>query len=180
MADSSVIGEDTRVTGRIAGDGNLDVLGHVEGEITLSGDVTVGGKGTVGANVSGRRITVRGAVRGDLVAEELLVLEEGARVQGDLQAPRISIAVGAFVRGQVTTGGSAERPARASGAKRPATPSVEQGKARPAVAARPAPAVATEKRPEARENGSRKAPPPPVVVALKKGAKRTMATRKAH
>src|SRR5258708_22414905 len=99
----SVIGRTARVRGRIvgAGAGDLEVLGFVEGEIAIGGDVTIDGSGIVGANVSGRKLVVRGAVKGDLTAEEAILLEDGARVLGDVRAPRVAVAPGALVRGYV-------------------------------------------------------------------------------
>ncbi len=71
---------------------DLEVQGYVEGEIAVDGDVTVDAHGLVGANVRGRNLLVRGAVRGDLVGDESVLLEAGARVVGDVRAPRVAIA----------------------------------------------------------------------------------------
>jgi cytoskeletal protein CcmA (bactofilin family) len=115
MADVTVIGRASFVRGRISGSTDLEIHGHVEGDVAVSGEVLVEAQGLVGANLSGRRLVVRGAVKGDLVAEEAILLEDGARVVGDVRAPRVAITPGALVRGYVQTSaeGSA-RPARAS------------------------------------------------------------------
>ena len=112
MARLTVIGQGVRIRGRIQGEGDLSIEGHIEGEVVISGEVTVETGGLVGANVSARVITVRGAVKGDLHAEDVIRLEEGARVVGDLHAPRIAIGKGALVRGLVQTGGTGSAPAR--------------------------------------------------------------------
>jgi cytoskeletal protein CcmA (bactofilin family) len=132
----SVIGRTTRVRGRVTGATDLEVQGFVDGEISVSGDVTVDAHGLVGAGVRGRRLVVRGAVKGDLSADEAILLEDGARVVGDVRAPRVAIAPGALVRGFVETIGEAPalaRPARTAAAAAPRTAS--------AFAARPASAV---------------------------------------
>jgi cytoskeletal protein CcmA (bactofilin family) len=132
----SVIGRATRVRGRVTGAVDLEVQGFVEGEIAVGGDVTVDTHGLVGASIRGRRLVVRGAVKGDLHGEEAVLLEEGARVVGDVRAPRVAIAPGALVRGYVETGDGAGAPARAgrpAAAARPAAPAVSG-----ASAARPA------------------------------------------
>ncbi len=110
----TIIGRVTRVRGRLTGAADLEVQGFVEGEIAVSGDVTIDTTGMVGAGVRGRRLVVRGAVKGDLVGEEAVLLEEGSRVVGDVRAPRVAIAPGALVRGYVETGQSSEQhsPAR--------------------------------------------------------------------
>jgi cytoskeletal protein CcmA (bactofilin family) len=187
MASLTVIGRGVRVRGRIQGDGELTIDGFVEGEVVLTGDVTIDSEGQVAANVSARVVTVRGAVRGDLVAEEAVRLEDGARVVGDLRAPRVAIARGALVRGHVQTSGSASAPrARAQTAAAPRavaapTPKVAAPDARPAAApprAVPTPAVVASPRPSAAVRpvastlaGAPNRPPPPVVPVLKKGSK---------
>lgn len=189
---SSVIGKSAVVRGKVRGDGDLEVQGHVEGEITVSGDVTVEAGGLVGATVNGRRIVVRGSVRGDLVASEAIELGNGARVVGDVRAPRITITEGALVRGHVQTqGAGASSTPRAAATPRAATP-VKAAPASvraatparaPAPAARPVPAPApstrkVEAKPAATRGavlaGGRPAAPPPMVVpVLKKGTKVT-------
>jgi len=191
MALLTVIGRGVRIRGRVTGEADLTIEGHIEGEVAVSGDVTIESGGLVGANVSGRVIVVRGAVRGDLEAEDLVRLEEGARVVGDIRAPRIAIAKGGLVRGHVQTGGSSSgRPATASRAKVEA-PAVRRApvappRQAPAPVSAPAPRAAPVPAPlvaksavsapravaaAAPAHAVSKGPPPPVVPALKKGAK---------
>jgi cytoskeletal protein CcmA (bactofilin family) len=177
----TIIGRTTRVRGRVTGATDLEVHGFVEGEITVSGDVTVAAQGIVGASVKGRRLLVRGAVKGDLTGDESILLEDGARVAGDVRAPRVAIAPGALVRGYVQTGeGSAPSPhaARAQPAVRPAVTSAAAASAHAAPAktqAKPAPPPA---RPlSSGANSGPRRPPPPVVPVLK-GAKGQMAKKK--
>ena len=85
MADrqsTTLIGSTTFVRGRVNGTGDLEIAGRIEGEVECTGDVLVDTSGIVGAGISARRIVVRGAVKGDLVGEEAVVLEAGARVVG--------------------------------------------------------------------------------------------------
>jgi cytoskeletal protein CcmA (bactofilin family) len=200
-ANVSVIGRTTRVHGRVTGAVDLEVQGFVEGDIAVGGDVTVDANGMVGAGVRGRRVVVRGAVRGDLTGEEAVSLEDGARVVGDVRAPRVAIAPGALVRGFVQTGESKNGPpaqaARTQAAARTQSP------ARLAPAAAPKPAAAgvmrvpvspsspsVEAKPAPKQAGgaasatnsasaisSPRRPPPPVVPALRK-AKGQIAKRK--
>ena len=65
MALLTVIGRGVRVRGRIQGEGELSIEGHVEGEIAVSGDVIVEAGGLGGAHVSARIVTGRGASTGD-------------------------------------------------------------------------------------------------------------------
>jgi cytoskeletal protein CcmA (bactofilin family) len=188
MALLTVIGRGVRIRGRVTGDADLTIEGHVEGEVAVSGEVTIEAGGLVGANVNARVIVVRGAVRGDLTAEDLVRLEDGARVVGDLRAPRIAIMKGGLVKGLVQTGSGSSQPSSASRAKVEATAprravpvAVVAHKApahvSPAPAARPVAVVAQKSAPAPRVAAPApvqhvaKGPPPPVVPALKKGAK---------
>jgi cytoskeletal protein CcmA (bactofilin family) len=192
-ANVSVIGRATRVHGRVTGAADLEVQGFVEGDIAVGGDVTVEAHGMVGAGVRGRRVVVRGAVKGDLVGEEAVLLEDGARVVGDVRAPRVAIAPGALVRGFVQTGEANGAPLRAARPHTPARPAPAAAAKAPAVstkAAAPPPPHAVAK-PVAKHTGaaagassiaaginsSVRRPPPPVVPALKK-AKGQIAKRK--
>jgi len=198
MADTTIIGSGTFVRGRVTGTGDLEIAGRIEGEVACAGEVVVEGTGLVGAGISARRIVVRGAVKGDLVAEEAILLEAGARVIGDLRAPRIAIAPGGLVRGHVQTGAAgAARPRSASAsASRPSSSDHRASATRALAPAKVAPATAkaaparsepkkappvtarntnTNAKPTPHRGGSlvagRLGPPPPVVPVLKKGTK---------
>ena len=201
-SDVTIIGRGARVRGRITGSATLEIQGLVDGEIQVDGDLTVGETGMVASDLSGRRVVVRGAVKGNVTGEESVHLEEGAKVVGDVRAPRVSIAQGALVRGYVQTGAAgAARAARSSvaarpqAASRPAThaaapkaPPAAATKAQPVAvpAARPAPVRAVTLAGASTNHGgqasapgaARKGPPPPIVPALKKGAKAALAKKR--
>jgi cytoskeletal protein CcmA (bactofilin family) len=182
-ANVTVIGRASRVRGNLTGEGDLEVQGFVAGDIAVHGDITVDAQGMVDANIHGRRLVVRGAVRGNLTGDESILLEEGARVVGDLRAPRVAIGPGALVRGYVQTGdgvapaaanraraqasetthASRTQPARATAARPPVPPA----RAVPAPAPRPA-AKPESAATEGTSSASARRPPPPVVPALKK------------
>src|SRR5580693_7712368 len=104
MSVASTIGQGTLVRGSVRGEGDLEILGRVEGRVAVGGELSIGEGALVKSDVSGRRVVVRGAVLGNVSAEESILLDEGARVVGDLGAPRIGIRPGALVRGNVGTG----------------------------------------------------------------------------
>jgi cytoskeletal protein CcmA (bactofilin family) len=173
MAETTVIGRASFVHGRVSGSGELEIAGRVEGSVTIAGEVTVESSGLVAANISAKRIVVRGAVKGDLTADDARVVESGARVVGDLRAPRIAIAPGGLVRGHVQTGAAgAAKPRAASASARATMPSARAVSPAPAAAAKSAPK--NNGKPAHRgatHGGARLGPPPPVVPALKKGTK---------
>ncbi len=186
----SVIGRAARVRGRVTGAVDLEVQGYVDGEIAVGGDVTVDAGAMVGASVHGRRLVVRGAVKGDLDGRRRpSLLEDGARVVGDVRAPRVAIAPGALVRGFVDTGanGSA-RAARTARAQAPATRSARRRRQAAPGTPPPRPPPSPRQCPPSRrtwqepaaatpKNAGPRRPPPPVVPALKK-AKGQIAKKK--
>lgn len=190
MAESSVIGRGSVVRGNVRGEGNLEILGRVEGDVNVTGDVTLGEEALVRGNITGVQVTVAGAVQGDLRGNEAVLIERGGRVIGDLTAPRIGIAPGALVKGSVRTDGEPPlaAPQRRTGIGHSlrASPSVSAPrlvvppKAEPArVAPPPAPAPSVAPSPASQKveeseppRAARSdAPPPPVVPALSKHAK---------
>lgn len=178
--DTTVISRGTHVRARVSGAGDLEIQGHVDGEVSVAGEVIVSAEGLVGASINARRIVVRGAVRGDLVAEEGVHLEDGARVVGDVRSARIAIAPGALLRGYVQTGAAAERRAesKASAARVQPKPAARREEPR-REERREEPKPAPKAPPPARKTGvlaiagvrGKKGPPPPVVPVLKKGAR---------
>ncbi len=186
----TIIGRESRIRGRVTGASDIEVHGHLEGELTVGGEVRVEATATIAADIRARRIVVRGAIRGDLNADEAIVLEEGARVVGDLRAPRVAIAPGGLVKGYVETGhvGEGKRPAAATATRAAPAPVRHAPVAhaapvkhapKPAPKAAPAPAPAPSK-PAAKGRltlAGGKAPPP-VVPILKKGTKAALTKRR--
>jgi cytoskeletal protein CcmA (bactofilin family) len=169
MASGSVIGQSTVIRGHVSGEGPLDLLGRVEGDVTMSGDVVVGEQARVDGKVTGAQVSVSGTVVGDIRGTDSVVIDTGARVVGDLSAPRIGVAEGALVRGHVRTDGepeleTARRPAAA--ARRPLQQAVRAAPpafaARPAVAPKPAPPPAVDANVHA--PAKPQAPPEPAKV----------------
>lgn len=184
MADVTVVGQGIILRGTIRGDGDLEIRGRLEGEVEVGGEVTISEGALVKADITARRITVRGAVAGNLTGEDGVRLEDGARVVGDLKGAGIGIAEGALLRGNVQTGHSAEGQ---KGRARPAASARDTRDARPPIRVEPRKVPAPPPVMVAKGNGSasrkaaaaeeRPAPPPPVVPVLKKGARAALRKR---
>ncbi len=184
MASSgTIIGPETRVRGRITGATDIEIQGHLEGDLHASGEVRIDASGTVAADVHGRRVIVRGAVKGNLSADESIHLEEGARVVGDIHAPRVAIAPGGLVRGHVETGKgdgkhapAASHAARAAAAApaRHATPSKAHAPAKPARHGAQKPVSKSR----ITLGGGKSKAPAPVVPVLKKGTKAALTKKR--
>lgn len=100
----TAIGEGTVVVGQLAGDEDLRILGRVEGSIDVEGALVVETTGIVKAEIKVRVAVIRGVVVGTITAGESVELAPGARMVGDVVAPRVIIAEGAAFRGRVDMG----------------------------------------------------------------------------
>lgn len=195
MAENSVIGSATVVSGHVRGEGSLEISGRVEGDVTVTGNVVVGPSGRVRGNISATELTVSGQVQGDLRGSEVVLVERGARIVGDIASPRIGIAPGALVRGHVQTDGepalaqvsAVKRPAVAAriGAPVPVPASLLKAPhkaeprrleparppASPPASAATSVAAEAESAPVRPVKAEPRRPPPPVVPVISKGTK---------
>ena len=104
----------TRVQGQITGPTELLVDGEVEGEIRVESAVSIGNDGVVTGPISAQVVRVGGRVTGNIHAGERAEVAPSGSVEGDIAAPRVVIAEGAFFKGRVEMRGDRERPSRAA------------------------------------------------------------------
>jgi cytoskeletal protein CcmA (bactofilin family) len=92
------VGCSTTFTGKIVADEDIEVQGTVEGSIVLDRhQLTVGG--VVQADVEANSVLVMGRVTGNVTATDVVEVKSGGYIGGDVTAPRIIMADGAFVMG---------------------------------------------------------------------------------
>ena len=99
--ESSTIGSGARIRGRVTGDGDLVVAGHVEGDILIRGDVTIADGANCTSNVEGHEVTVSGTLAGDVSASGAVTIGSTARVRGNVRGGAIAIEDGAVFAGRV-------------------------------------------------------------------------------
>lgn len=100
--DKAIIGESLVFRGEISGDENLLIEGRLEGSATLKRcTITVGQNGNIEGTLSAQTIDIKGRVKGDIDAEEMIVLHETARVEGTLNAGRLVLRDGCQFKGSV-------------------------------------------------------------------------------
>ncbi len=103
--ESATIGPSINIKGDVTGDEDLMIQGRIEGTVTLKQhNVVVGPEGQVRASIHGRSVTVEGTVVGDLRGEEQVVLRKAASVEGNIQAPRVTLEDGASFKGGIDMG----------------------------------------------------------------------------
>jgi cytoskeletal protein CcmA (bactofilin family) len=99
--DPCFIGSKTTVRGQVSGKQDLVVQGRIEGHVSLDSQLTVEESASIEADVEATVATVRGEVRGPIVAARSMVLEATAKVAGKLKAPSIVIEDGARFSGEI-------------------------------------------------------------------------------
>jgi cytoskeletal protein CcmA (bactofilin family) len=96
------IGKSIVISGQLSGSEDLMIEGHVDGKIELRNHVlTIGSNGRITAQVAAKAIIVFGHVTGNLIATEKVDIRESGSVEGDIVAPRVSIADGSNFRGSI-------------------------------------------------------------------------------
>lgn len=99
---STVITEGVTITGRLCGEGSLQVEGAVEGEIELEGSVSVSATGLVKGPITADIVRVAGQVEGNISAREHLRLEKTGRVRGDVSTASLVVEDGGRLNGRST------------------------------------------------------------------------------
>ena len=97
----SVFGPTLRFKGELRADEDFVMQGRIEGSIHHTQNLTIGTDGVVKGDSRARNIIVDGTIDGDLYALESICIRPTAKVQGNLMAPRVSIADGASFNGKI-------------------------------------------------------------------------------
>ncbi len=99
------IGQSVVIRGQLTAREDLTIDGRVEdGKVEVPENVvTIGVHAQISAEVIARSIVVLGTVRGNTKATERVEISAGGSVEGDIVAPRFSMADGAQLRGRVDT-----------------------------------------------------------------------------
>ncbi|MEQ1505303.1 MAG: polymer-forming cytoskeletal protein [Myxococcota bacterium] len=101
-ADPVVVGSGIRIKGKVRGAEDVILKGQIEGTITLpENHLMIESSALMAGDVSVENVTIRGEHAGNTRATECVQLDAGARVLGDVQAPRLVVADGAKFKGNV-------------------------------------------------------------------------------
>lgn len=94
----------TQINGDLNSDGDFRVDGVIKGNVQISGKLVLGEGGEVKGEVHCGSATISGRLEGTLVVDELLSLEETARIEGDIFTTKLSIQPGAEFSGSCKMG----------------------------------------------------------------------------
>ena len=99
---NTVIAKDLIVTGRLSGEGVVQIEGTVEGEVNLKGYVIVTPTGKVKGPVEADVIRVAGQVEGNLISHDHVQLERTGTINGDVTTVSFVIENGGRLNGRTT------------------------------------------------------------------------------
>jgi cytoskeletal protein CcmA (bactofilin family) len=117
--ETTYFGKNLKIKGRVSGNGNIIILGALDGEFNLKGRVKIAQPAKIKGEVKADVISVNGNVRGSLVARERVHLDQTARIEGQINTPSLAITEGASFDGEIKMSGrspQASRPADADAA----------------------------------------------------------------
>ena len=99
--DTTYLGQKITINGTVSGDGNVIILGRLEGKFDLKGELTIAEPASVRGEIRAGFIAVKGRVEGKIAARDKLHLEPSARVSGKVHAKTISMLEGAQMDGEL-------------------------------------------------------------------------------
>lgn len=106
----NLIADGTEITGDISTTGDLRIDGRIRGNVSCTAKLVVGDGGDITGNISCCSGEISGTVQGQVVAKEVLQLNQSAMIQGDIEAMRFIVEDGASINGRCTTSRSLALP----------------------------------------------------------------------
>ena len=99
--EATYFGKNLKITGNVSGDGDLIILGKLEGEFDLKGKIQVAEPAEIIGSVKANDVTVKGNIKGNIAAVQKVHLDPTARVNGQISSPKLSVMEGARFDGEV-------------------------------------------------------------------------------
>ena len=97
----SFLGEGCEFNGDLSGEGSFECRGKFKGTIDIEEDVVIGQGGVATAQLKAHRITIEGRLEGNATGGEKVEVGATGHVEGDVRAPAVQFAEGAFFEGNV-------------------------------------------------------------------------------
>jgi len=106
----NLIAAGTEITGDITTAGDLRIDGHITGNVSCTAKLVIGDGGDITGNVNCCSGEISGTVQGQIIAKEILQLNQSALIKGDIEAMRFIVEDGASINGRCTTSRSLALP----------------------------------------------------------------------
>lgn len=98
----TLIGEECTVNGSLKGTGVLKLDGNLEGDIYWPDDVLIGASSFCKGNITCKSAYVNGMIKGNVICEDILIIEENGKLSGDITVKRVIIKDGGILDGKCT------------------------------------------------------------------------------
>jgi cytoskeletal protein CcmA (bactofilin family) len=98
----TVLAEDFNFNGTLNFDKSLMIKGHLTGDVNATGDLYIDEGAVVEARVKANIVSLKGTVKGDILADTRVELFASASVDGDITAPDIVMESGCRFNGICT------------------------------------------------------------------------------
>ena len=112
--------KESNVNGKLQFQGDLEIDGTFSGAVTTDDGLVIGEHAMINAEISCGSVIVKGDVTGNITARDMVALESGAHVKGDIHSPSLSVAKGATFDGESRMGTIStkrQRPNRPNGTR---------------------------------------------------------------
>lgn len=105
------IGASIVVKGNLTSSEDITIAGQVEGDVIVrEHTLVIAPEATIRGTITARTVVVQGAVVGTITAERKVEVGETGVVDGDIVAPRMVVAEGAVLHGQLGVAASSSKP----------------------------------------------------------------------
>ena len=118
--ETTYFGKNLSVNGKVFGSGDLIILGSMDGEFDLKGRLQIAEPANITGTVKAGDVSVKGNVQGTVIATERVHLDPTAKVQGQINSPKISMTEGARFDGDINMSGKKSQPMQPAPAEPPA------------------------------------------------------------
>lgn len=108
--EATYFGKNLKITGNVSGNGDIIILGELEGEFNLKGALQVAEPANITGKVKANNITVKGSVEGTITAVDKIHLDPTAKIKGHINSPKISVMDGALFDGEIHMSSQSAKP----------------------------------------------------------------------
>ena len=115
--ETTYFGKNLKIKGRVSGNGNLIILGTLDGEFRLKGRLKIAQPAKIKGEVNADVISVNGNVNGSLNGKDRVHLDQTARIRGRINTPKLSIMDGAKFDGEVNMALQTTKPDKSTGSE---------------------------------------------------------------
>ena len=96
------LGKSVVIKGELSGSEDLTLCGQMEGSIRLPAHtLTIGSHANIKAEISAKAVVITGAVTGNVMAADKVEIQATGSITGDVVSPRLVIADGGCLNGNV-------------------------------------------------------------------------------